>query len=228
MNDKMKMPVFLLAWVVFVIVYFFTSESSLAVRIIFKAMPEILIITALVASRERIERPTFIAVMCALVFSILGDTAGEFKGGNVHQIAFITQIAMFVVAQICYSVSFIRHIEFSALKNGRVLAVKLPLCALFLAGLGIVAGKVLPAMGSTAFVIAGCVYMFALVATGLCSVLQTRKGLVFFIIGAAIFIFSDATIAINSFVAPVNHSGLIIMITYYVAQLLLNYKLISR
>ena len=45
-----------------------------------------------------------------------------------------------------------------------------------------------------------------------------------------IFIVSDSVIALNSFVLeqPLPHSHLIIMGTYFIAQLLLNYKLITQ
>ena len=39
--------------------------------------------------------------------------------------------------------------------------------------------------------------------------------------GALAFAFSDATIAINKFLAPVPQAGLVIMLSYYLAQWLL-------
>jgi len=41
------------------------------------------------------------------------------------------------------------------------------------------------------------------------------------VIGAAFFVISDSLIALNRFVFKIQYSGLLIMVTYYVAQFLI-------
>ena len=102
--------------------------------------------------------------------------------------------------------------------------------AIIVAYLGFIGYKVLPAMGGGAFLAAGILYISALLGTGTTSVLQKRPQQFLYIIGAMIFIVSDSVIAMNSFVLeqPLPHSHLLIMGTYFIAQLLLNYKLITQ
>ena len=219
----MKAPILLLTWLILVLVYFFTGNNSVPVQILFKLLPEVVLLAGIAANRSRIERKTFWAVSLALVFSMLGDAAGEMKIGRFTDIAFICQIGLFVVAQILYTCSFCFNIDLKS----RPSAVPL---AIIVAYLGFIGYKVLPAMGGGAFLAAGIMYISALLGTGTTSVLQKRPQQFLYIIGAMIFIVSDSVIALNSFVLeqPLPHSHLLIMGTYFVAQLLLNYKLITQ
>lgn len=224
----MKTPVMLLTWFVLVLVYFFTGDSSIPVQILFKLLPEVVLLAGIAANRSRIERKTLIFVSLALVFSMLGDAAGELKVGNIKDIAFMFQIGLFVVAHILYSCSFAFHIEPKSRPSAATFALKALSLAVILGYLGVVGAKVLPAMGGGAFLAAGIVYIAALAATGTTSVLQKRPQQFFYVIGAMLFIFSDSIIALNCFVQPVPHSHLLIMGTYFLAQLLLNYKPITQ
>ena len=75
----MKAPILLLTWLILVLVYFFTGNNSVPVQILFKLLPEVVLLAGIAANRSRIERKTFWAVSLALVFSMLGDAAGEMK-----------------------------------------------------------------------------------------------------------------------------------------------------
>ena len=152
------------------------------------------------------------------------------KIGRFTDIAFICQIGLFVVAQILYTCSFCFNIDLKSRPSGATLALKAVSLAIIVAYLGFIGYKVLPAMGGGAFLAAGILYISALLGTGTTSVLQKRPQQFLYIIGAMIFIVSDSVIALNSFVLeqPLPHSHLLIMGTYFIAQLLLNYKLITQ
>ncbi len=226
----MKAPILLLTWLILVLVYFFTGNNSVPVQILFKLLPEVVLLAGIAANRSRIERKTFWAVSLALLFSMLGDAAGEMKIGRFTDIAFICQIGLFVVAQILYTCSFCFNIDLKSRPSGATLALKAVPLAIIVAYLGFIGYKVLPAMGGGAFLAAGILYISALLGTGTTSVLQKRPQQFLYIIGAMIFIVSDSVIALNSFVLeqPLPHSHLLIMGTYFIAQLLLNYKLITQ
>lgn len=225
----MRKPLFLVLWTVLFALYFIFWDCPNAVRIVLKALPELLIIVAILCNRKAIGRRTLVPVAAALVLSVLGDTAGEFKFGEIIDIAFILQIAFFVVAQVCYTVSFVRNIEDKWWKMTRREAVlKIAGILLIFIYIFFVASKVFAALDSIVFIIACAVYMGTLLASGTTSILQKRKGLALFVLGAMFFIFSDSIIAINSFVEPVEHPRAIIMSTYFLAQLLLNVNLVKK
>ena len=120
----MKAPILLLTWLILVLVYFFTGNNSVPVQILFKLLPEVVLLAGIAANRSRIERKTFWAVSLALVFSMLGDAAGEMKIGRFTDIAFICQIGLFVVAQILYTCSFCFNIDLKSRPSGATLALK--------------------------------------------------------------------------------------------------------
>ena len=82
----MRKPLFLVLWTVLFALYFIFWDCPNAVRIVLKALPEILIIVAILCNRKAIGRRTLVPVTAALVLSVLGDTAGEFKFGEIIDI----------------------------------------------------------------------------------------------------------------------------------------------
>lgn len=228
-SDNMKRSVFLTVWAVFAVLYFLAEGNGIVYDIILKALPELWIIVALAASRRHIESRIFVPVILALVFSVLGDTAGEFKFGKGLNIAFVIQIACFLVAQVFYTVSFARNIKRQwwevparekVLKSAAFLAV--------ISYMSVVAVKVISSIDSAIMIIACCLYLLALLASGTSSIMQSREKQYCFVLGAMLFIFSDSVIALNSFVGRIPDAGLIIMSTYFLAQFLLNVSLVKE
>lgn len=224
----MKKPLFLILWTVLFALYFIFADCSTAARIIFKALPELLIIAGILDNRKAISRNTLAPVLAALCLSVLGDTAGEFKFGEIIDIAFILQIGFFVAAQVLYSISFIRNIDekWWKLPTWEAVAKTAGIVVIFVY-IFFVGSKVFAAIDSTVFIIACAVYMGTLLASGSTSILQKRKGLLLYVLGMMLFIFSDSIIALNSFVEPVPNPRTIIMSTYFLAQMLLNVNLIK-
>ncbi|MCQ2139887.1 MAG: lysoplasmalogenase [Bacteroidales bacterium] len=228
MKSLFTKPWVLVLWLVTAALYFVCRYTvGQPLEAITKLLPEIVLMVALYYNRAAIEKKVYMPVMFALLFSMIGDTAGEMKGGNIGQIAFVLQIFFFLIAQILYTVSFARNIQASAFTDVKKAVVKVLPLLVILVYLVVVGTKVFASIDSTVFIIACGVYLLALLGTGTTSVLQTRPHGWLFVLGAMFFIFSDSIIAIGAFVKPVPNSGLIIMSTYFIAQLLLNISLIG-
>lgn len=164
--------------------------------------------------------------LAALFFSMLGDVFGELKGEGLLKNAFVLQIASFAVAQIIYAVSFIRFFHKDALPFRS--AVKGVLCIILVVYMVCFGIYVLSFIDDPSLRIAVPIYVTLIGIMGLSSVIQSRKWHWLFVTGAFCFICSDSILAWRSFVGPVPQAGLLIMSTYYAAQLLLNISLVKR
>ena len=145
-------------------------------------------------------------VLVALGFSWLGDTLPRLADGDA---ALLTMIGCFLLAQLVYAAAFWPSLHRSVL--GRPLA----LLPYLLAGATIVglsareAGALLPAVA---------VYALAILAM---AVLATGRGRVA-AIGGAVFVLSDALIALDAFgVLTLPAHAVWVMATYVAAQVLL-------
>lgn len=143
----------------------------------------------------------------ALLFSALGDWLLGMNGvtGNL----FTAGLGSFLVAQLAYAQLFWRHR--SPDRRRRWLA------ACYLPVAAVLAWLVLPEAGAMAVPVT--LYMLAITAMVTGAALADRPLMV--LAGALAFAFSDATIAINKFLTPVPQAGLVIMLSYYLAQWLL-------
>lgn len=146
-------------------------------------------------------------MVAALLFSALGDWLLGMNG--VRGDLFVAGLGSFLLAQLAYAQLFWRHR--SRDRRRRLLALAwLPVAALL-------AWLVLPGAGTMAVPVT--LYMLAITAMVTGAALADRPLLLF--AGALAFAFSDATIALNRFVAPLPQAGLVIMLSYYLAQWLL-------
>lgn len=146
-------------------------------------------------------------MVAALLFSALGDWLLGMNGvlGNL----FTAGLGSFLVAQLAYAQLFWRH-RAPDRRRRWLAACYLPVAAAL-------AWLVLPAAGEMAVPVA--VYMLAITAMVTGAALADRPLMV--LAGALAFAFSDATIAIDKFLTPVPQAGLVIMLSYYLAQWLL-------
>jgi len=223
-------------WSITFAIYFlvrFAFDLGQPWEAIVKLFPEIVLLVAVFLNKEAIlaadggsAKKAFIPVIFALIFSMIGDTSGEMKVGKFSDIAFAGQILFFIFAHICYITSFFRHSDLrkkKSMKDRRFIA---GLIIIFY--LALVAGKVFAAIDSVVFMVACGLYLVALLGLGVMTTIQNRPEHWYYVIGAMFFIFSDSIIALGTFVKPVPYSGILIMSTYFVAQLLLIIPLIPR
>ena len=145
-------------------------------------------------------------VLVALGFSWLGDTLPRLADGDA---ALLTMIGCFLLAQLAYAAAFWPS------RHRSVLGRPLALLPYLLAGATIVG---LSARGAGALLPAVAVYALAILAM---AVLATGRGRLA-AIGAAVFVLSDALIALDAFgVLTLPAHAVWVMATYVAAQVLL-------
>ncbi|NLT30143.1 MAG: lysoplasmalogenase [Propionibacterium sp.] len=144
----------------------------------------------------------------ALFWSWLGDTGPKLVGPDW---GFLTMLGGFFVAQLCWIAALAPSWRRSVLGRRRILLVP------YVAVAGLLLGIALPAAGSMAPFVIGYALVLLLMA-----VLATGRGLGA-AIGGLLFIFSDALIALKTFVPAFDFvgSGFVVMLTYMLAQALL-------
>jgi uncharacterized membrane protein YhhN len=167
----------------------------------FKLIPMILIIflAILTKSSNAIAYKTLIII--ALVFCAFGDYTLQW---------FIIGLSCFLVGHVFYFRAFLTTNEKTAP----------PLIWLFLIIYGGIMmlwiGMTLVNANQFILTIAVCIYIIVILTMGWASF---KTGSIYASIGAILFIISDSILAINKFVAPIDYSHQLIMLTYYTAQI---------
>lgn len=141
-----------------------------------------------------------------LLFSGAGDILLELPGGHLFEAG----MGAFMLAHLCYAALFIRRPGIAPLR-GLVLGIVM----VFTLSFGIM---IYPFLGPMKLPILVYLGVILLMAASACLGSRTNAAV---ILGALVFIASDAMIAYTRFVAPINDSGFWIMLTYYTAQALL-------
>ena len=154
-------------------------------------------------------------ISLALLFSALGDYFG-----SCH--IFLAQMGFFAVGHVFY-VWFFVHRWLTKVEPDRELTAKVKgqamVYLLLVAAILFVAfTKIVPCADAGVIRIGVCVYA-VLISAMLFFALMQRSSL--YALGAVLFVFSDFILAWNKFVDPIQHSGLLIMTTYYLGQYLL-------
>jgi len=141
-----------------------------------------------------------------LVFSGVGDIVLELSGDSL----FAVGLGAFLVAHLFYIAAFTKGIQFKGPRGMVAAAIMVYGCFI-----GFV---MVPNLGD--MLVPVVAYLLVIVAMGVLAALGgVNHWLV--IAGACLFIASDSLIAVNRFIAPVPYSSLLIMATYYPAQLLI-------
>lgn len=148
----------------------------------------------------------------AMAFSFIGDLCGSYH-------FFIGQMSAFAAAHLMMIIYFITRMR----KDGRgrsrrqksfvYLGTTVAVCLFVFAAIYIVPHA--PA----GVIRTGCTIYSLLICTMLATALMQRNGIL--AAGAILFVFSDAVLAWNKFVSPVEGQKYLIMIPYYGAQMLI-------
>ena len=187
-----------------VVVYFSSWGAGIShwfVKDITKTLPlcVLTIVTWLAGGRR-------LAIMpLAFLFSMLGDLAGEHRN-------FILQIGMFAIAHIFFVVKFSRRAKFD--KTTYIWAIIVAIIAIIL-GLTIV-----PNIAKPIEQYACSSYILLISIMAISAVAQHSAYRWWYIVAAALFMFSDSCIAWNRYIEKIPHAGVIIMTTYFAAQYL--------
>lgn len=154
-------------------------------------------------------------ISLALLFSALGDYFG-----SCHN--FLAQMGFFALGHVFYVCYFIKRwltkVEHDRKMTAKVKGQALTFLVLVGGILFVAFTKVVPCADAGIIRTGVCIYA-VLISTMLFSALMQRSSL--YALGAVLFVFSDFILAWNKFVEPIEHSRILIMTTYYLAQYLL-------
>lgn len=151
-------------------------------------------------------------VVGALGFSWLGDVLLLFEEQNA--LFFMLGLSSFLLAHVCYIVFFnkIRRIEG---RKGHLLLFVFVL--IYYAALMQLLSPELGTMKVPVWIYGAVICLMLWLALHLSRVYHSNSGL-FIIMGALLFVLSDSALAINKFYQPFAGAGIVIMLTYGLAQ----------
>ncbi len=202
--------VYLLVFFVFAIAYIGTVPiqpypGSFAIKAIPVLTLSVLALTKVVGLKGKL-------LFAALIFSAGGDIALALGEGQY----FIIGLGLFLVAHIVYIVAFSR--DFKAQKS------RIPIAVLLVAYAVAIAVIMTPSLKEMMLPV--YVYMVVITLMGIFAAFRGPKSkLVLY--GALSFIVSDSILAINRFMVAVPASDYLVMITYYLAQVLIVYGFVK-
>ena len=153
------------------------------------------------------------AIVVAMLCSLAGDVSGQ-----LHQ--FVPQMGFFAIAHLCFIGYFLAlGLKRKKAREAPVKGWWFALVTLFAVALFYFASEKIMPHAPEGEVRTGMYVYAGLLAVMMWSALMQRDWM--WGIGAVLFVFSDAVLAINRFVTPVPDAGVLIMATYYAAQLLI-------
>lgn len=157
-------------------------------------------------------------LLAALTMSWIGDIILLFA--DKGELYFIAGLIAFLISHICYIILFSKQLNVYLKKSKFLYWVGITAITLYLTVMMLV---LLPSLGDLKIP----VFMYALTISIM--LLFAFKGFLnwnkpsnsHILIGAIVFVASDSILAFDKFYAPVQHSALLIMTTYLVAQFLI-------
>jgi len=166
-------------------------------------------------------------VIGAVLFSLGGDVALMFQ--SYSEVYFMAGLASFLVAHLCYLVAYRRHRDEA--KEGGLSGIQRFRAAMpvVLAGTGLIT-ILYPHLGPLKIpVTLYAIILIMMVLHALFRFGHTHQRSFWMVfIGAILFMISDAVIAINKFLSAFSAAGLVIMITYILAQFLIIRGLVAH
>ena len=144
--------------------------------------------------------------------AFLLSAAGDFMG-SLH--FFLPQLSLFALSHIMFVMCFVRMLRRPVCRSAAMkVGVILPAAIL----LAVAVVKIIAGIPDISLKIATLLYALIILTMFLCAVMTHRRTLA---TGAALFVLSDFVLAWNRFTSPIENAGMIIMVSYYSAQLLL-------
>lgn len=185
-----------------------------------KILPIILLMLGLLITRKsQACTAEWMLPFLALFFSACGDAAGNLPVSA----QFIKMMLFFAIGHIFYISSFARHASPKVSKGKKAAEV-----LILLAYIALLSVVLIPKIDGTALK-AGCIgYMTLLGISCIMAILQEREGRRTMLIGVMLFIISDSLLVIHKFMTPIPCRTVLVMGTYYAAQLLISLPLIFK
>jgi len=188
----------------------FTGMDLHSARFVTKPLLTILLMFFVLTSHGNMKSPYLRRLMLALLFSFGGDVLLMFDS------QFLTGLGSFLLAHVFYILFFLK-IRYS---NNPVPMCKFPIIFLHAAFLISFILFLLPHLG--ALKIPVIIYALALSITVQSSIhafnLKWQSAGWYCIIGAVLFLISDSLIALGKFYQPLPANGVLVMVTYGLAQ----------
>jgi uncharacterized membrane protein YhhN len=174
-----------------------------------KSIPALAMSFILFNERALVLRP----MSLGFIFSAMGDIALDLD----RQKYFVLGLIFFLLAHLLYSATFIK---LSSKKNLSFLKISFVLCFA-----GIMAYFLWPNLGGMKIPV--MIYLMVICGMTISSSTYLARGNLA-LIGALIFMSSDAMIAISKFLTPFPYSSLAIITTYYLGNFLIGYSVIKQ
>lgn len=171
-------------------------------RWLFKIIP-IALLLQLTLTRTEGKVRTLLGL--GLVLSAIGDILLALDG------LFVQGLAAFLLAQITYTILFVTQCRWQTnrLPWAALIVVYALACTLY----------IVPAAGDMKVPVTA--YMIAISVMAMSAGFRDDHQFLWVAMGALIFMVSDTLIAVSRFVSPFEYSGIAVMTTYYLAQLLI-------
>ncbi|NMH68355.1 lysoplasmalogenase [Bacillus sp. RO3] len=181
-------------------------SEPLALKIVFKLIPMLLII--LLAFRQLPDKPVpaMRLIIIGLFFCMLGD--------GLIAVSFVAGLGAFLMGHVFYVMGFL---NISRMNKTRLAATILPITLYAF----IIGGQLISALqteGNQELVIPVIAYMLVI---SLMAVSAMMTGNLWAIAGSILFVISDSILSWNMFVSAIPYSDVLIMTTYYSAQFLI-------
>lgn len=187
---------------------FIIPDGPLILNLPFKLIPMWLIIAyAFIQIRGRHSFSSWI-ILVGLIFCMFGD-------GLLHW--FLIGLSAFLIGHIFYIIGFFKEWRFSLI---RVLSI-IPI-GFYAILIGHLLTESLIENGNDALFIPVCLYTIIISTMAWSAIMTGNK---WAITGSVLFVLSDSILAWNRFVSDIPYSSVLIMITYYTAQLFIAHSI---
>lgn len=180
-------------------------------KLVFKVLPILLLLADSLIRAGRMADKSRLLMSAALLFSAIGDVAGSL----------VTMGIFFSISHCFYIVAYSRYFSLKTSKQWICITILLVMVG---ALLFLTLPRLLSGGADTKILIAGCIYVPLLTAMPFSAISQSRPYWILFAIGSLLFVISDSIIFIGTFAFAIPARHLIVMSTYYGAQLLMNLK----
>lgn len=190
---------------------FIIPAEPLALKIVFKLIPMLLIILYAFRQLPAKPAPAMRLIIIGLFFCMLGD--------GFIAVQFVAGLGAFLIGHVFYLTGFIKMSRMNKTRLATLLPIGL---YSFIIGRQLIAA--LQTEGNDGLVIPVIAYMLVISLMALTAILTGNRWAT---AGSILFVISDSILSWNMFVSAIPYSDVLIMTTYYTSQFLIAHSLAS-
>ncbi|RBP00810.1 putative membrane protein YhhN [Rossellomorea aquimaris] len=209
MLKKMLLPI--LIGIMAALYLFIIPAEPLALKIVFKLIPMLLIILYAFRQLPAKPAPAMRLIIIGLFFCMLGD--------GFIAVQFVAGLGAFLIGHVFYLTGFIKMSRMNKTRLATLLPIGL---YSFIIGRQLIAA--LQTEGNDGLVIPVIAYMLVISLMALTAILTGNRWAT---AGSILFVISDSILSWNMFVSAIPYSDVLIMTTYYTSQFLIAHSLAS-